>query len=48
MMLNTPPQPHPTRPTIGLLIHHVADVQQEIWLGIVDAAHEQDINVLCF
>jgi DNA-binding LacI/PurR family transcriptional regulator len=48
-MLNTPPQPHnTTRPTIGLLIHSIARLGQTILSGIVDAAREQDVNVVCF
>jgi hypothetical protein len=37
------------RPTIGYLAHRVGDnVSQAIWTGVVDAAREQDVNLICF
>lgn len=38
-----------TRPTIGLLVANISrSWQLEQWLGTVDAAREQDVNLICF
>lgn len=36
------------RPTIGYLAPAIHDASQPQWLGIVDAARERDVNLICF
>jgi hypothetical protein len=36
------------RPVIGYLAPGIHDESQSQWLGVVDAAQEQDVNLLCF
>lgn len=37
------------RPTIGLLLQAFSDdYQADIWAGARDAAHEQEVNLICF
>lgn len=44
-----PPGRRAKRPTIGYLAHRVGDnVSQAIWTGVVDAAREHDVNLICF
>ncbi|HQE91221.1 MAG TPA: substrate-binding domain-containing protein [Anaerolineae bacterium] len=54
-MVESQPAEHPQRskvpngrPTIGYLAPALHEDSQPQWLGVVDAAQEQDVNLICF
>ena len=51
MSANKPKTPngHNARPTIGYLAYGIEDhVGEAIWTGIVEAARQRDVNLICF
>jgi DNA-binding LacI/PurR family transcriptional regulator len=45
---SAPGHQQPLRPTIGLFTNHLVELHQKVWLGAMDAARAQQVNLICF